>query len=98
MSFSPGDCVDIIAGLYKKYKHGTYMRATGTKMCAVKVHGDISSERRLHLTSIKKSTLAKGNVVMSQDQYNKLMDDIKALSDVLSMLELKARRYGQKMH
>jgi hypothetical protein len=94
--FKAGDKVDIVAGLYKKYKHGTYLRAAGTKMCAVKVDGDNASERNLRLTSIKKRPSATGNVVMSQEHYDEIMNDIKALTDALSLLELKARRYSQK--
>jgi hypothetical protein len=92
----PGDRVDIIGGNYKKYKHGTFVRASGTKMCIVKVHGDAAKERSLRLTSIKQAEAETGNVVMSKEQYKELLNDIKALSDALAMLELKARRYGQQ--
>ncbi|MGL5936678.1 MAG: hypothetical protein ACRCZI_13775 [Cetobacterium sp.] len=88
--------MDIIAGIYKKYKHGTYLRASGTKMCAVKLNGDVAMERNLRLTSIKKTPLETGNVVISQEHYNELMQDMKALTDALALLELKARRYARK--
>jgi hypothetical protein len=95
--FKTGDKVDIVAGLYKKYNHGTYLRSAGTRMCAVKVDGDIASERNLRLTSIKKRPSATGNVVMSQEHYNEIMNDIKSLTDALSLLELKVKRYGQNV-
>jgi hypothetical protein len=96
--YRTGDQLDIVGGIYKKYKHATFLRysGTGTKMCDVKVHHDIAMERRVRLTSIKKAATAKNDdevVVMTKKQYNELLDDIKALSDAVALLELKARRY-----
>jgi hypothetical protein len=96
--YKTGYQLDIVGGIYKKYKHATFLRysGTGTKMCDVKVHHDIAMERRVRLTSIKKAATAKNDdevVVMTKKQYNELLDDIKALSDAVALLELKARRY-----
>jgi hypothetical protein len=98
MVYRTGDRLDIIGGVYKRYKHATFIRycGTGTKMCDVKIDNDIATERRVRLTSIKKAATAKHDddlVVMTKKQYNELLDDIKALSDAVALLELKARRY-----
>jgi hypothetical protein len=41
--------------------------------------------------------MATGNVVMSQEHYNEIMNDIKSLTDALSLLELKVKRYSQNV-
>jgi hypothetical protein len=96
MVYRTGDRLDIVGGIYKKYKHATFLRycGTGTKMCDVKVEGDIANERRVRLTSIKKAAKEEGNVVMTKEQYKELLNDIKALSEAVGLLELKARRYA----
>jgi hypothetical protein len=92
--YRTGDRLDIVGGIYKKYKHATFLRPAGDKMCYVKVHGDMGNERRIRLTSIRKAAREEGNVVMTKEQYKELLEDIKALSEALGLLELKARRYG----
>lgn len=98
--YKEGDHLDIVAGLYKKYRNATYIRPYGSKMCTVKVHGDSGVERNVRLTSVRKSTTTKndgkddGYIVMTKDQYNELLNDINELSTALANLQVKARRFG----
>jgi hypothetical protein len=92
--YKTGDSLDIVGGIYKKYKHATFIRYCGSKMCDVKVDGDIAIERRVRLTSIKKAATKEGTVVMTKEQYKELLEDIKELSEAIGLLELKARRYA----
>jgi hypothetical protein len=95
-----GDELEIVAGLYKKYRHATYLRPCGTKMCAVKVNG-IAEERNLRLTSIRKArdqaTSDNGKardkkIVLTKHQYDDLLNDIKALTRALDDLQMKVKR------
>lgn len=97
-TYKEGDQLDIVAGLYKKYRTGTYIRACGTKMCAVKVHGDSAQERNLRLSSVRKNNNKFGEdgyIVMTKQQHNELLNEIKVLTEAIHRLELKAKRYGE---
>jgi PHD/YefM family antitoxin component YafN of YafNO toxin-antitoxin module len=104
--YKQGDQLDLVGGIYKRYRHATFLHKAGTKMCYVKVHGDSASERSVRLTSVRKAvaTTTKGattttksdndTIVMSKEEYKELLDEINALLTALANLEVKARRYG----
>jgi hypothetical protein len=54
MAFTPGERIRIVAGSYKKYKFGTYLRPAGLTKACVRVDGDDRQERQLWLTSLRK--------------------------------------------
>jgi hypothetical protein len=95
-NFRPGDKVKIVAGLYRTFGHGTYLRPYGTKMCTVKLDGDKASGRNVRLTSISKVEEEEDSdavVVLTKTQYNDLMKDIMIITEALHKLQEKVKAF-----
>lgn len=90
-SYIAGDRVSIHAGLYKKYKKGTYMRPAGTKMAWIMVDGD-GKERRLWLSSIKKVVVVddapNATITLKRIDYEHLKAEIASLTRQLQRLNV----------
>ena len=101
VDYKEGERIAIIGGLYKKNRHGIYLRAYGTKMACVQVEGDSRRQRNLWLTSLapintKKSTKSTNQpkktgdvVVISKEDYDALQKEIASLTIALKNIELK---------
>jgi hypothetical protein len=89
-----GDKVLIIAGTYKSFGTGIYIRPYGTKMCCVEVH---KVERNLRLTSIRKDEDEDGDKMTATTEaatadyellVNKLENKMNALELRINLLLL----------
>lgn len=89
-----GDRVSINAGIYRKYKKGSYAKPYGTKMATILVDGN-TEERNVRLSSIKKiqsrsTPGADADVVtIKRTDYLHLKSEIASLTMQLQLLNVR---------
>ena len=97
MAFQKGQKIAIVGGKYKRFGTGTFLRYAGDTKAAIRIHGDSVNERNLMLTSIaevKKDNAE--NISISIDDYNSMLEEIKALTLMVKALELKINSFNVK--
>lgn len=108
--FENGDPIQIVGGVYQRYKTGTYVGPYGIKMATVEVDGDVRKSRHLWLTSIrpyqskdqypkkatKGSSDSAGTIVMKKKDYDAVLDEVSELAIRVKKLELQLKALGVK--
>jgi len=89
-----GERVKIVGGMYKRYKTGTFVETYGRKMATVNIDGE--KQRNIWLTSIAPIPASKkrpGNVVLSSQDYQELVQEIHMSVGALEHLQLKVKSF-----
>ena len=97
--------INIIGGIYKRYKRGIYKGEYGEKMCSVQMKsGNGTFIRNIRLTSIAKRPINCSNqglneqkleaddITISKEEYQKLLNDMEGLKVCINELESTLKR------